>query len=244
MAELKTVVPYKGEEADKKSQVAKMFDNISGKYDFLNHFLSLGIDIYWRKRAIKLIKKQQPENILDVATGTGDLAIGALKAGPKEIVGVDISKGMLEVGQKKIVKKGLGDKIKLMYGDSENLPFEDNSFDSVMAAFGVRNFGNLSKGLSEMYRVTKPGGKVYILEFSTPTLFPFKQLYHLYFRYILPTVGKKISKDNSAYTYLPESVQAFPDGDRFKTLLESLGYKSSECTPLTLGVCSLYTAEK
>lgn len=244
MTELKSVVPYKNDSLDKKSQVAKMFDNISGKYDFLNHFLSLGIDIYWRKRAIKLLKKQQPAMILDVATGTGDLAIAALKANPAKVVGVDISNGMLDVGKKKLKKKNLESRIELLYGDSEHLPFEDNSFDAVMVAFGVRNFENLSKGLTDMIRVLKPGGQVYILEFSTPTIFPFKQIYDLYFRYILPVLGKRISKDSSAYTYLPESVKAFPDGEKFTTLLNSIGYKTPVCTPLTLGICSLYTAEK
>lgn len=244
MSELKSVVPYKGDDLDKKSQVAKMFDNISGRYDFLNHFLSLGIDIQWRKKAVKLLKKQNPTTVLDVATGTGDFAIAALKANPESITGIDISNGMLEVGRKKIKKKGLDDKITLLNGDSENLPFEDNKFDAIIVAFGVRNFENLEVGLKEMKRVLKPKGKVYVLEFSTPTSFPFKQLYNFYFRYILPVIGKRISKDSSAYTYLPESVKAFPDGKKFLGVLDSLGYKSPTWKPLTLGICSIYTAEK
>ena len=170
-----------------------MFDNIAGNYDFLNHFLSMGIDIYWRKKLVKRLTKQAPKNILDVATGTGDLAIAMLKATPDKITGIDISNGMLEIGRKKIKEKGLEDKISLQQADSENLPFEDNDFDAVCVSFGARNFENLEKGLSEMFRVLKPGGKLYILEFSQPDIFPFKQIYQFYFRYILPLLGKIIS---------------------------------------------------
>ncbi|MDH5382258.1 MAG: bifunctional demethylmenaquinone methyltransferase/2-methoxy-6-polyprenyl-1,4-benzoquinol methylase UbiE, partial [Cyclobacteriaceae bacterium] len=194
------VVPYKEEKKSKKEQVAHMFDNISGKYDFLNHFLSLGIDIRWRKKAIKFLKNDHPKQILDVATGTGDFAIETLKLNPEKVVGVDISEGMLAVGREKIKKKGLENKIELLSGDSENLPFKDNTFDAVTVAFGVRNFENLELGLAEINRVLKPNGKLVVLEFSKPTKFPFKQLYNFYFKFILPKIGNTISKDRSAYT--------------------------------------------
>jgi len=221
-----------------------MFDNIAGNYDFLNHFLSMGIDIYWRKRLVKRLIKQAPANILDVATGTGDLAIAMLKANPNKIVGIDISNGMLEVGRKKITEKGVENKITLQQADSENLPFEDNSFDAVSVSFGARNFENLEKGLSEMCRVLRPGGKLYILEFSQPTAFPFKQLYQFYFKYILPLVGKIVSKDNAAYTYLPESVGAFPYGKKLNNIIENCGYTNAKDYPLTMGIASIYIAEK
>ncbi len=239
-----TVKPYKNSSLSKKEQVAEMFDNIAGNYDFLNHFLSMGIDIYWRKRLVKRLIKQAPKQILDVATGTGDLAIAMLKANPDKIVGIDISNGMLEVGRKKMKEKGLEDKITLQQADSENLPFEDNSFDAVSVSFGARNFENLEKGLSEMCRVLRPGGKLYILEFSQPTVFPFKQLYQFYFRYILPLVGKIVSKDNAAYTYLPESVGAFPYGKKLNKIIESCGYNKAKDHSLTMGIASIYIAEK
>jgi demethylmenaquinone methyltransferase / 2-methoxy-6-polyprenyl-1,4-benzoquinol methylase len=239
-----TVVPYKEDAAGKKKQVAKMFDNISGRYDFLNHFLSLGIDIRWRKKAIGLLKPLKPKLILDVATGTGDFAIGSLSLNPDKVIGIDISEGMLEVGKKKIQDRKLNRVIELCSGDSENIPFEENKFDAVIVAFGVRNFENLERGLAEMLRVVRPGGKVVILEFSTPKAFPMKQLYHFYFRFILPSVGKVISRDPAAYTYLPESVQAFPDGDNFVKLLTKTGYKDTTCKPLTFGISSLYTGTK
>lgn len=239
-----TVLPYKDKESSKKQQVADMFDNISHKYDFLNHFLSLGIDIRWRKKAIKLLKEIQPKQILDIATGTGDFAIEALKLNPDHVTGVDISEGMLNVGREKLKKRKLDDKITLTSGDSENLPFEDNKFDAIIVAFGVRNFENLEKGLSEMFRVLRPGGKVVVLEFSKPKRFPFKQLYNFYFKNILPTLGKTISKDNAAYTYLPESVKSFPDGKDFTSILDKLGFKETVCKPLTLGISSIYTGIK
>ena len=210
-----TVLPYKDKDGSKKDQIAEMFNSISGKYDFLNHFLSLGIDILWRRRAIKLLKKHQPKFILDIATGTADFAIEALSLNPEKIIGVDISEGMLAVGREKLTRKGLNDKIELLSGDSEGLPFEDNIFDAVIVSFGVRNFEHLEKGLCDMFRVLKPGGQMVILEFSKPQLFPFKQLYQFYFNWILPQIGKMVSKDNAAYTYLPNSVQAFPDGAAF-----------------------------
>ncbi|MCC9135550.1 bifunctional demethylmenaquinone methyltransferase/2-methoxy-6-polyprenyl-1,4-benzoquinol methylase UbiE [Pontibacter silvestris] len=238
------VVPYKDQNNNKKSQVAQMFDNISGKYDFLNHFLSAGIDIIWRKKAISLLESQKPKLILDIATGTADFAIEALRINPEKITGVDISEGMLAVGREKLAKKGLSNKIELQYGDSENLPFEDNSFDAITVAFGVRNFENLAKGLAEMNRVLKPGGTAVVLEFSKPRMFPMKQLYHFYFKNILPVVGKFVSKDNAAYTYLPESVQAFPDGQDFISIFEEVGFKNTKWHSLTFGISSIYTGRK
>ena len=238
------VVPYKEKTSGKKEQVAEMFNNISPRYDFLNHFLSLGIDIIWRKKAIKLLKKDQPKLIMDIATGTGDFAIEALALNPDKVIGVDISEGMLEVGREKMKKKGYDDRIEMTLGDSERLLFDDNKFDAVIVAFGVRNYENLEKGLADMQRVLKPGGKTVILEFSQPKRFPFKQLYGFYFRAILPKLGKLISKDNAAYTYLPESVKAFPDGDRFLKIMEKVGFKNTQCRPLTFGISSIYVGQK
>ena len=238
------VLPYKDKNTSKKEQIAAMFNSISGKYDFLNHFLSLGIDILWRKRAVRLLKKHQPKLILDIATGTGDFAIEALSLNPEKIIGVDISEGMLSVGREKLIKKNLTDKIELISGDSEFLPFEDNLFDAVIVSFGVRNFENLEKGLSDMLRVLKPGGKVVILEFSKPKSFPFKQIYQFYFQWILPKIGKLISKNHAAYTYLPDSVEAFPDGDDFLNILNKIGFQKNQCTPLTLGISSIYSGSK
>ncbi|MDG2437262.1 MAG: bifunctional demethylmenaquinone methyltransferase/2-methoxy-6-polyprenyl-1,4-benzoquinol methylase UbiE [Polaribacter sp.] len=239
-----SVKPYKNSNLSKKEQVAKMFDNIAGNYDFLNHFLSMGIDIYWRKKLVKRLTKQAPKNILDVATGTGDLAIAMLKATPDKITGIDISNGRLEKEKKKIKEKGLEDKISLQQADSENLPFEDNDFDAVCVSFGARNFENLEKGLSEMFRVLKPGGKLYILEFSQPDIFPFKQIYQFYFRYILPLLGKVVSNDNAAYNYLPESVNAFPYGKKLNKIIENCGYNKAQDHSLTMGIASIYIAEK
>lgn len=221
-----------------------MFNSIAGKYDFLNHFLSAGIDIYWRRQAIKLLEANKPRTILDIATGTGDFALEALRLQPEKIIGVDISEGMLAVGREKVAKRNLSHKIELRLGDSENLEFAANSFDAATAAFGVRNFENLAQGLREMHRVLKPGGRVVILEFSKPKSFPFKQVYNFYFKHILPVFGKLISKDPSAYTYLPESVQAFPDGPEFIKILEQVGFKSTQWHPLTFGISSIYTGIK
>ncbi len=239
-----TVVPYKDKSDAKKQQVAEMFDSISGKYDFLNHFLSLGIDIMWRKKAIRMLQELAPKKILDIATGTGDFAIESLKLNPEQVIGVDISEGMLDVGRVKMKKKGLDHVISLESGDSENLRFTDNNFDAVIVAFGVRNFENLELGLKEMNRVLRPGGKAVILEFSKPTIFPFKQLYNFYFRWILPKIGKLVSKDNAAYTYLPESVKEFPFGKDFLNVLAKTGFKNAKCKPLTLGISSIYVGEK
>jgi len=239
-----TFKPYKDSSSSKKEQVAEMFDNIAGNYDFLNHFLSLGIDIYWRKQLVKHLKKQAPKTILDVATGTGDLAIAMLKAKPEKVIGIDISNGMLEVGRKKMKEKSLDHIITLQQADSEELPYEDNSFDAVCVSFGARNFENLEKGLTEMRRVLRDGGQLYILEFSQPTLFPFKQLYQFYFKAILPLIGKVVSKDNSAYSYLPESVKAFPFGKELNRIIENCGYTNAKNIPLTLGISSIYIAKK
>lgn len=239
-----SVLPYKEQGLGKKEQVANMFNNISKRYDLLNHVLSLGIDIIWRKKAIKLLKPVKPGIILDIATGTGDFAIEALALQPEKVIGVDISEGMLAVAKEKIARMGLEEKIELQLGDSEKLLFPDNKFDAIIVSFGVRNFENLEKGLMDMYRVLKPGGTTVIVEFSQPARFPFKQLYNFYFSKILPLVGKIISKDNAAYTYLPESVQAFPYGDEFLAILKNLGYKKTKCKPLTFGISSIYMAEK
>jgi demethylmenaquinone methyltransferase/2-methoxy-6-polyprenyl-1,4-benzoquinol methylase len=238
------VVPYKDQSKSKKEQVANMFNTISPQYDFLNHLLSGGIDIIWRKKAIKLLQNKGIKTMLDIATGTGDFAIEALKINPEKIVGVDISEGMLSFGQEKIKKMGLEKTIQLQKGDSEKLPFSDNSFDAVIVSFGVRNFENLQKGLTDMFRVTKPGGYCLILEFSNPRKFPMKQLYNFYSKYCLPFLGKMISKDPSAYTYLPESVKAFPDGPEFIQIFKSVGYSETNWIPMTGGICSIYIGQK
>jgi demethylmenaquinone methyltransferase / 2-methoxy-6-polyprenyl-1,4-benzoquinol methylase len=239
-----SVIPYKDKDGSKREQVAEMFDNISPKYDLLNHVLSGGVDIYWRKRAIKLLKKNPPKVILDIATGTGDFAIEALSLRPEKIIGVDISEGMLAVGREKIAKIGQQETITLQSGDSESLSFADNYFDAVIVSFGVRNFQNLLAGLTEMNRVMKPNGTCVVVEFSKPRSFPFKQLYNGYFKYILPLIGKTISRDSSAYTYLPESVQAFPDGEAFLEIYNKAGFKNTKCIPLTFGICSIYIGQK
>ena len=238
------VVPYKSQAGSKKEQVAQMFDKISKRYDFLNHFLSLGIDNSWRKQAIKLLSPYSPKYILDIATGTGDFAIQAMSLKPEKIVGIDISPGMLDIGRRKIGSKDLESYIELQSGDSENLSFQDNKFDAVIVAFGVRNFENLTGGLEEMYRVLKPGGNVLILEFSKPDRFPFKQIYGWYFKNILPRIGRWVSKDKSAYSYLPESVEQFPSGPNFIEKLNEVGFNNCLCKTVTFGVSSIYMAKK
>jgi demethylmenaquinone methyltransferase/2-methoxy-6-polyprenyl-1,4-benzoquinol methylase len=238
------IKPYSDSDKGKKEQVAGMFNNIASKYDFLNHFLSLNIDKIWRRKVIRMLQIRQPERILDVATGTGDLAIAALKCKPKRVDGIDISEGMLEVGKKKIQQKGYTNTIFLTMGDAENIPFDDNTFDAITVAFGVRNFENLDKGLSEMYRVLKPNGICAILEFTMPKYFPFKQLYGFYFKFILPAFGKMISKDNSAYTYLPESVKAFPQRDEFLGRLEQSAFQKTGYINLSMGIAGIYTGIK
>lgn len=221
-----------------------MFNHIAGKYDFLNHTLSLGIDKGWRKKAIGEIGKIQPKTILDVATGTGDLAIAAAKLNPERITGIDIAAQMLEIGRQKIKEQGLEHIISLQQGDSEALPFADNSFDAITCAYGVRNFEHLEKGLKEMCRVMRPGGKLAILEFSHPRKFPVKQGYQFYFKYILPLLGRLVSKHSTAYSYLPASVMAFPEGEKFCEILTSCGFKDAKSRPLSLGITTLYTAGK
>ena len=238
------VVPYKEKDQGKKQQVAEMFNNISKRYDLLNHVLSMGIDILWRKKAVRMLKPFNPKVILDIATGTGDFAIESSNLKPNKIYGVDISEGMLEVGRKKITAKKLENVIEMQLGDSENLSFEDNFFDAVTVAFGVRNYENLKLGLSEMLRVMKPGGHVVIIEFSKPSRFPVKQVYNFYFKAILPTIGKLVSKDQSAYTYLPESVSAFPYGQKFVDIMNEVGFTETKAIPLTLGISSIYWGSK
>lgn len=238
-----TVKPY-NTAGTKKQEVEQMFDNISPRYDFLNHFLSMGIDIRWRKKAIRLLKEYHPKSILDIATGTADFAIEATSLRPEKIVGLDLSEGMLSKGRIKIKEKKLEPIISLIKGDSENLPFEKASFDAITVAFGVRNFEHLQAGLREMSRVLKPGGVLIILEFSKPQTFPVKQLYGFYFKFILPFLGKLISSDNAAYSYLPESVQAFPDGKRFVEILLKCGFNKASIHPVSFGIATIYKAEK
>lgn len=241
---MSTVTPYKNLTTSKKEQVATMFNNIAPKYDFLNQLLSMGIHKGWRRKAVSLLKEVNPKNILDIATGTGDFAIEAMKLNPDKVVGVDISEGMLKIGVEKINKLGLQNKIELKLGDSESLPFADNSFDAITVGFGVRNFENLEKGINDIYRVLNKNGMIAILEFSKPTAFHIKQIYHFYFRYITPAIGKIFSKDNSAYTYLPESVKAFPAGEDFLSVLKKAGFKETKAIPVTFGVASIYIAKK
>lgn len=240
----KEVKPYGKEDQSKKAEVTEMFNNISGKYDFLNHFLSMGIDKIWRKKSIRFLKDIKPQRVLDIATGTADFALAALALKPKEIVGLDISEGMLKVGQKKIEKKGVTDVIRLVVGDSENLPFEENYFDALTVGFGVRNFEDLEKGLSEMLRVVRPEGKLIILEFSKPKKFPIKQAFGVYSKRIIPFLGKNISKDEKAYAYLPESVAAFPEGKDFTDILTKVGYKNVEAQTVSGGIATIYTGRK
>lgn len=221
-----------------------MFDSISGRYDLLNHLLSGGIDRRWRRKAIRLLRSARPQYILDVATGTGDLAVEALRLNPVHVTGVDLSEGMLAQGRNKIGRLGLADKIDLIQGDSENLPFGSNKFDAVTVGFGVRNFEDLGLGLREIHRVLKPGGIVVILEFSKPRWFPFNKIYDFYFRAILPKIGRWISGDNAAYSYLPASVQAFPDGEAFVDRLRETGFRETKWMSLTFGISSIYTARK
>ena len=237
------IKPQQDSPVSKKLQVAKMFDNIAKSYDFLNHTLSFGMDFYWRKKAISKLTNN-PKKILDVATGTADFAIAATKMKEVQIIGIDISEKMLEIGENKIKQKGLEKQIKLQLADSENLPFESGSFDGITAGFGVRNFENLQLGLSEMYRVLKEDGIAVILEPSKPKAFPVKQIYSAYFHYILPFFGRLISKDNRAYNYLPESVDAFPENEKFITILKELGFSNTKHIPLTFGIVSLYIAIK
>jgi len=237
-------LPYKNSEQSKKDQVEEMFDNISPKYDLLNHLLSVNIDKIWRRKSIKKLRPYHPVHILDIATGTGDFAVAATKLKGTKITGIDISEGMLEVGRRKMGKKGLSDRVTLQKADSENLPFEQNTFDAAIVGFGVRNFETLEKGLAEILRVLKPGGVLIVLEFSKPRRTPFKQLYYFYFTNILPMIGRIISKDTSAYSYLPASVKEFPDGDDFTAILKRVGFEDGKCFPQTFGIASIYEAVK
>ncbi|MCK3686224.1 bifunctional demethylmenaquinone methyltransferase/2-methoxy-6-polyprenyl-1,4-benzoquinol methylase UbiE [Maribellus sp. YY47] len=221
-----------------------MFDNISPKYDLLNHLLSVNIDKLWRKRTIRKLKAYQPQRILDIATGTGDFAVAASKLGEVKITGIDISEGMLNVAREKIAKEQLTKKIEVQKADSENLPFANNEFDAAIVGFGVRNFEHLEIGLKEICRVIKPGGTFFVLEFSKPQKAPFKQIYQFYFKYILPAIGRMVSKDKSAYTYLPESVNEFPDGDDFLAILKKVGFTENRCYRQTFGIASIYEAHK
>jgi demethylmenaquinone methyltransferase / 2-methoxy-6-polyprenyl-1,4-benzoquinol methylase len=240
-----TIVPFKGSDQTKKQQVAGMFDQIAFRYDFLNRFLSGGIDVYWRKRAIKELKALQPKIILDVATGTADMAIMSHKFLKAEtIIGIDISEGMLQLGRKKIANLLLNKQIALYQGDSEAINFADNTFDAITVAFGVRNFENLRKGLNEMLRVLKPGGKLVVLEFSKPKQSVLKGLYNLYMRIVTPGIGKLISKNREAYQYLNDSVQKFPEGNDFITIMNDIGYTATYFTKLTGGICTIYCGSK
>lgn len=242
--ERKVVKPYGKDDTSKKEEVAEMFNKISKRYDFLNHFLSLGIDHIWRKKAVNMLKEIQPKRILDLATGTGDFAIASLRLKPVEIIGMDISEGMLDVGRVKMKKKGFDPIISMRLGDSENLPFEDNYFDALTVGFGVRNYENLEKGLAEMLRVVRPGGKLIILEFSKPKKFPVKQYFAFHSKYIIPFFGKRISKDEKAYAYLPESVAAFPEGKAFTDILEKIGYQHVGAKLVSGGIATIYSGVK
>ena len=239
-----SVKPYKDSGLGKKEQVAKMFDNISGGYDSLNRVISLGIDQKWRRKVVKMVAERKPSSILDIATGTGDLAIMLSGATDAKITGADISNGMLEVGRKKIAAAKLSGRIELIYGDSENLPFADGTFDAVTVSFGIRNFENLDKGLLEILRVLKPGGLFVILETSVPDKTPFKQGYSFYTKTILPLIGRIFSRDNSAYGYLSESASVFPYGEKLNNILRKNGFIDVVSMPQTFGVATIYSAFK
>jgi demethylmenaquinone methyltransferase/2-methoxy-6-polyprenyl-1,4-benzoquinol methylase len=240
----KNVIPYKNSELGKKEQVTEMFDKVSSNYDFLNRLLTFGIDVSWRKNVVKLVADRKAKSVLDIATGTGDLAIMFAKEGIDKVTGLDISAGMLDIGKKKVKDQGLQEKVDMIIGDSENLPFKDGSFDAITVAFGVRNFENLALGLEEIHRVLKPEGSLVVLETSQPSTFPVKQGFQFYSKYIIPSVGKLFSKDKNAYDYLPESAAAFPYGEEFNNILLKTGFNSSKVIPQTLGVATIYHAIK
>lgn len=240
----KSITPYKDSSLGKKEQVTQMFDNISGNYDDLNRVISLGIDVKWRKKVVAIVADKKPETILDIATGTGDLAILMTQTSAKKIIGLDLSVGMLEIGKKKIATQNLSDKIEMVVGDSENIPFPDNYFDAITVSFGIRNFETLEKGLAEIYRVLKPNGTFVILETSVPTKFPFKQGYSFYTKTILPLIGKIFSKDKNAYSYLSTSAANFPFGEKLNNILRKVSFTDCVALPQTFGVATIYTATK
>lgn len=240
----KTITPYKDSDLGKKEQVTQMFDAISGNYDGLNRVISFGIDVKWRKKVLQLVSNKNPETILDIATGTGDLAILMAQTTAKKIIGLDISPGMLNIGIDKIAQKKLSNRIEMILGDSENMPFDDNHFDAITVSFGIRNFETLEKGLAEILRVLKPNGIFVILETSNPTKFPFKQGYNFYTKLILPLIGKLFSKDNIAYGYLAESAQNFPFGEQLNNILRKIGFIDVVAMPQTFGVATIYSASK
>ena len=240
----KKVIPYKESDLGKKEQVTQMFDNVSSNYDFLNRLLTFGIDVNWRKKVVKMVADQNAKIIMDIATGTGDLAIMLANINPEKVIGLDISQGMLDVGKKKVEQLNLTDKVEMVIGDSENLTFADNTFDAITVGFGVRNFEDLEKGLGEIYRVLKPKGTFVVLETSQPTNFLVKQGFTFYSKYIIPTVGKIFSKDKNAYQYLPESAAAFPYGEEFNNILLKTGFNTSKVYPQTFGAATIYQAFK
>lgn len=238
------ITPYEAGKS-KKKQVKTMFDSIAHKYDFLNHLLSAGVDRSWRKKAINKALMTNPQKVLDIATGTGDMAIQMVRKAPGiQVTGLDLSTNMLDIARKKTRKESLSDRIEFVHGDSENLPFSDNTFDGITVAFGVRNFENIMQGLNECFRVLRPGGHLVVLEFSKPTKTPFKQLYYLYFKHVLPLIGKLTSRDPRAYKYLFESAQAFPDGTRFVEILDNVGFTDTDFKSLSLGICAIYSGKK
>lgn len=238
------VKPYKDSHLGKKEQVTKMFDTISGDYDGLNRVISFGIDIKWRKKVVKIVKNSNPQSVLDIATGTGDLAINLAQTDATKIIGLDISSGMLDIGKEKIKRKNLDSKIEMVLGDSENMPFEDNSFDAITVAFGVRNFETLENGLKEILRVLKPGGAFVILETSMPDKTPYKQGYNFYTKNILPLIGRTFSKDKTAYKYLCESASIFPYGEALNNILRKIGFINVTDYPQTFGVATIYVSSK
>ena len=240
----KNVKPYKDSDLGKKEQVKQMFDNISREYDGLNRVISFGIDVKWRKKVVALVLDHKAQSVLDIATGTGDLAIEFGKSGISKVTGLDLSPGMLEIGREKVAEKELTDRVEMIQGDSENLPFPDNSYDAATVAFGVRNFEQLDAGLAEIHRVLKKGGLLVVLETSVPTKTPFKQGYRIYTRFILPLIGRIFSRDRSAYAYLSESAAAFPYGQKFNNILGKIGFIAMENRPQTFGVATIYTAIK
>jgi demethylmenaquinone methyltransferase/2-methoxy-6-polyprenyl-1,4-benzoquinol methylase len=240
----KTVTPYKSSPLSKKEQITKMFDAISGNYDGLNRVISFGIDVKWRKKVLKLVDQKKPKNVLDIATGTGDLALLMAKTSAEKIIGLDISPGMLAIGKKKIEEKNLSSRIEMIVADSESMPFEDNSFDAITVAFGIRNFENLDKGLTEINRVLKPNGIFVILETSNPTQTPFKQGYFFYTKYLLPMIGRLFSRDKAAYSYLSASAAVFPFGEALNNILRKNGFIAVQSEPKTFGVATIYSASK